>query len=291
MPDPVRWQRPAAVVDLLPSGAWLVGGMDFDTSQSPTQREKEAKVRAHPDSVRNATGGCEIPADHAAVAAYGDDNFAFATRGVFQPAAMISCLGDVAIHNGSTVRHETIEGYDVLVTKNNSGPMLYAASDSGILMMANEAVMQRSLAVELQPATADPALAPLIARARAGGEVWAAARLPPNASYVKEVLGVLGVKLDGHVMTAIAWIHIMPPFHIEVELALEQAGDATRLAAALEQKRLLFATLDARLKPIADSLHIQADGARVTVVGNPEHVEWLQAFQALLATIALLKQL
>ncbi len=277
------------MVDLLPSGAWLVGGMDFDTSESKPQHDSEAKARAHPDSVRNATGGCSIPAAHAAVAVYGDDDFAFATRGVFQPAAMIACLGDVAIHNGGRTSHDTIEGYDVLVTKTTGEPTLYAASDSGILFMANKAIMQRSLAVDLQAATSDPVLAPLIARARAGGEVWAAARLARDASSIQEALRFIGVKLDGHVMTLVAWIHIMAPFHIEVELSLERAGDATRLAAALDQKRVLLAKLDARLEPIADSLHIEADGTHVHVVGNPEHVEWLQAFQALLATIELIK--
>ncbi len=287
-PDLARWQRPAAVVDLLPAGAWLVGGMDIDTSDSKVQRDNEAKIRADPNSVRNATGGCTIPAANAAVAVYGDDDVAFVGRGVFQPAALLACMGDVSIHGGGTASHQTIEGYDVLVTKKTDTPVLYAASDSGIFLMATEPIMQRSLAADLQAATADPALAPLIARARAGGEVWAAARLARNTSTINEVLRVLGVKLDGHVTTLIAWIHFTPPFHIEVDLALEQAGDATRLAAALEQKRQLLAALDARLKPIADSLRIRADGTHVHVVGNPEHVDWLEAFQALLAAIAVI---
>ena len=158
-----------------------------------------------------------------------------------------------------------------------------------MLVAAPTSLIARMLRTPLRPVTTDPELVPLIARARAGGEVWAVARLPHDAPMVGDVLDLLSVKLAGHVASLVGSIHFTPPYRISVEIELEQAPDAAALGAGLVQKQHELAALDKNLDSVLGALAIHVDGKHVEIIGNPVNIDWLQTLQALLAAVARLK--
>jgi hypothetical protein len=159
------------MTELLPDGAWLIAGLDI--AASPAQKIREREATQDSKWVHTSDGGCQLPATHAAVAIYRRDDVAIATRGAFQREAMLDCLAEVGVNDGAKVWRSTIDAHDVLLVQKDKSraPFVYTTDDH-ILMAAEEALMSRMLADELRPATDDPHLASLIARARAGGELW-----------------------------------------------------------------------------------------------------------------------
>jgi len=285
-PEPARWRdstKPA--VELLPAGAWLVVSLDIDTSQSASQRAAEAKARA--GVVDNGKGGCQMPTNHAAFAVYDHERYGFLGRGVFQPDAMLDCLAK-GYANQEGTEHSTIAGHDVLVTK-KADAFGFLVSDDGVFVAATPSIIERMLATPFEPITNDRTLGPLIARARAGGEVWAAARFPHDAPYIADVLDVVGVKLSGHVAALVGAIHFTPPFHISLDLELERVGDATLLASALERRKHELVALDPNLASVVEAIAIASDGTRVRLTGQFAKIDWLQTLQALLAAVARFK--
>jgi hypothetical protein len=289
-PEPARWRdRSNPTLDLLPDGAWLVVELDIDTSQSAAQHENERKALSDPSSIKTADHGCQIPANHATFAAYGHDDFAIAMRGVFRADAMIDCI---ATMNGpdTVVTHSTIAGHDLLSTQKGANrPFLYVVSDSGVLIAANEPEMTRALADRLRSPTSDAKLAPLIARARAGGEAWAVARFPRDAPIVADVLSALGAKLGGRIAALTGSVHVTAPYRIEVDLELEQEADATLLGAALAKKQRELAALDKNLETLLGSLAIRVDHTHVHVIGAPDKIDWLQTLQGFIGVVARLR--
>ena len=285
-PEPARWHdstKPAA--ELLPAGAWLVVAFDLDTSQSPSQHAAEAKARA--GEIKNADGGCQVPMNHVAFAVYGHQHYGFVGRGVFQPDAMLTCLAS-SLANKDGTEQSTIAGHEALLTK-GAEPFGFVVSDHGLFVAATPSIIERMLATPLHPVTEDPALAPLIARARAGGELWAAARFPHDAPYVTDVLDLLAVKLTGHVAALVAFIHFTAPFKISVELELEQAGDAAALATALGQRKRALVALDPNLASVLDAIAVARDGTRVRLDGQFAQIDWMKTLQGLLAAVARLR--
>ena len=228
-----------------------------------------------------------MPTNHAAFAVYGHERYGFLGRGVVQPDAMLSCLAKGYANQGGT-EHSTIAGHDVLLTK-KADAFGFLVSDDGVFVAATPSIIERMLATPFEPITNDRTLGPLIARARAGGEVWAAARFPHDAPYITDVLDVLGVKLAGHVVALVGSIHFTPPFHISIDLELEQAGDATLLSGALERRKHELVALDPNLASVVDSISLATTGAHVQLAGHFAKIDWLQTLQALLAAVARFK--
>lgn len=285
-PEPARWRDSTkTATELLPAGAWLVVALDIDTSQSTSQHAAEAKARA--GEIKNADGGCQVPMNHVAFAIYGHERYGFLGRGVFQPEAMLTCLTTSYANKDGTER-STIAGHEVLLTR-NPDRFGFLVSADGIFVAATPPIIERMLGTPFQPLTLDPSLAPMIARARAGGEIWAAARFPHDAPYIADVLDVLGVKLTGHVASLVASVHFTAPFQISVELELEQAGDASTLGAALARRKRELVALDPNLASVVDAIAIAVDGTRIRLSGQFAKIDWLQTLQALLAAVARFK--
>lgn len=285
-PEPARWRDSSkTAADLLPAGAWLVVALDLDTSQSASQRAAEAKASA--GEVKTKEGGCQVPMNHAAFAVYGHAHYGFIGRGVFAPDAMLACLSETYVGKDG-IEHSTIAGHEVLVTK-GADPFGFLVSDSGLFAAATPSILAHMLATPLQPVTAEPSLAPLIERARRGGEIWAAARFPRDAPYVGDVLDLLAVKLTGHVATLVAFVHFTPPFELSIELELEQPGDASTLAGVLARRKRELVALDPNLASVVDAIAIAVDGARVRLTGHFAKIDWLQTLQALLAAVGRFK--
>ncbi|NVB84935.1 MAG: hypothetical protein HOV81_41595 [Kofleriaceae bacterium] len=268
--------------EMLPDGAWLLAGMDFDTSGSAKQKELEDKLRKDPSAVRNKDGGCQFPTSHMAFAVYANTDIGVVSRGTFSADAMLDCIASSAKDASRT----QIDNHDVVKL---DGGLVVLASDTGLLMFAHEPVLKRALADQLRPADTDPALLPLITKARGIGEIWAAGRIPKHAPIVDDVLGMLSVKLTGRIQSFTAGIHFTEPFKIEIDFDLEEPGDAQLLATALAQKLQWLTVLDAKLETVVDSLAVRADGTHVQVLGTPGKVDWLEAFSGLMGAIAAIK--
>jgi hypothetical protein len=286
--EPPRWHASRDVVDLLPDGAWLVAGMNIDTSDSDAQRANEAKARRDPSSLRGSDGSCNFPTSNAAFAAYDHDDLAFVARGAFQRAALLDCLAARATNSGSTATHTAVAGVDVLETRDDKGSAMYAATDSGLFVFASEPIMTEVVAERLRPATSDPHLAPLIVRARKAGDIWIAA-YSTQMPFANDVLDAIGVKLDGRVTSIVGTIHFTNPSAFDVELQLDRASDAGKLAAALDGRKQWLVALAPKLKTLVDALAIRSDGARVVIHADPSNVSWTDALAGFLGAIATLR--
>lgn len=281
-PEPARWRTTRAMSELLPDGAWLLAGMDLDTSGSKEQKELEDKLRKDPSAVRNKDGGCQIPTSHVAVAVYANTDIGVVTRGRFPADAMLDCIATSAKKASRT----TVDNHDVVELEDG---LMVLASDTGLLMLAHEPVLKRALADRLRPADTDPALLPLITKARGVGQIWAAGRIPKHAPIVDDVLGMLSVKLAGRIRSFTAGIHFTEPFKIEIDFDLEEPEDAQRLATALAQKLQWLSVLDGKLETVVDSLTVHADGTHVQVIGAPGKVDWIEAFSGFMGAVAAIR--
>jgi hypothetical protein len=286
VPDPPRL-RATPVPELLPDGAWLVAALDVDLD-SPAQRAHEERARRDPAAARNADGtACQFFGTHIAFALYDGMDGAVVVRAGYRIDALRDCLALAAKHGAVDDR---IAGHDVLRIRGEKpgDDMLIALTASGVILGTSSArLMARAFGDDLAPATADPHLAELIARARAGGELWIAARLPRKAPFVDDILGMLGAKLAGRVVSVVASVHVGAPYRVAVMVAVETPADAAALARVLEDnRRRLNELVDDGLKPIADSLAVRVDGTNVVVIGEPHDVDWLKAYQGLLALVA-----
>lgn len=272
-PEPARWRTSRSMSALLPDGEWLLAGADFDTTPDP---------KKDPKAVKTTEGGCSAPMAHFAVAVYADTKAGFLGRGVFDKDAMLDCI---AATNKKASR-SVFRGHDAVML----GDTLVAlATDSGLFMVGSEPVVARALADPLRPAEDEPAMKPLIAKARAIGPIWIAGRIPKDVAIVDDILDVIGAKLGGHVTSVVAGIHFSAPFKIEMDFDLEQAADAQLFATALGQKLQWIVSLDAKLKPVVDTLAIHVDGTHVQVIGTPATIDWLEAFSGLLGAIGAIK--
>jgi len=209
---------------------------------------------------------------------------AVVVRGPIQVDAFRACLSDARAH--SEVRTEA--GHEVLAVSKDGkvSEWLVSNAGGGMVLGGSVPVVHRALVAELRPATGDPRLGPLIARARAGGELWAAALVPRDLKALRDVREMLGLP-PTPVVSMIASVHVSAPYRIAIALDLESAHDAETLAAALETKR--GAARDAvgpGLRTIVDAVSVHAEAARVTITGTPPEVDWLQAMQDVLAIAA-----
>ena len=284
--DPTRWHAgPAAA--LLPDGEWVEAALDVDLD-SPAQQANEARVMHDPAAVHQ-NGGCSVPALDVAFAAYGSGEFAFAARGAIRRAAMLDCL---AASFAGNAQRRLVDGRELLITTKGKETLewLVTGGKRGLVLGASPAVMARAIAPALRPASADPKLAPLIARARAGGQLWAAALLPRDLAMTGDVLGMLGVQLSGRVVSVIASVHVTRPYRLDIEVELEHTHDAGALAAGLLARRAQArALVGPGLRPILDAIAVRVDGVRVVLTGTPPQVDWMRALQDTLALIAQLR--
>ena len=283
---PPRW-RHTAVPEVLPKGAWLVAALDTEVD-SPGQREKEAKARRDPASVRNGDS-CQFPTTHMAFGVYGRAEVLAASRGVYHRGAMLGCIADLGrARQGTSVTEETVGGLDVLELKSSEGSFLFTATDRGMIVgSSNRALMTRALAAEGATATSDPALGPMIRDARARGELWIAALVPRGSSTIEDALAAVGARPTGRVVSLVGAVRLRAPQRIDLAIGVEDEADAGRLAAALELRRLaLRALADPDLQPLLDAVRVVHDGSRVRIVGEPNGLDWWKTFRGVTSMIS-----
>lgn len=271
--DPPRW-RSAPVADLLPDGAWVEMALDFDLPPP-----------SGPPKPVEHDGSCSFSSGHIAFAAYDKDDIALVGRSS-QAKEMVACLAKL----GKQSERRKIHGRDMLVLHGDSGTSTIWLASSGLVLGGSDQVVERALGDAMAPATADHQLAPLIARARAGGQLWLAARIPPDATWLRDLASTIGLPTAGRITSIIASVHLTAPYRIDVMLDLDRAEESGAFAGALEGKRLALAEhVGPGLRAIIDAVRVHADGAHVTIRGVPPTVDWLQALQDVLALAAELR--
>jgi hypothetical protein len=271
--DPPRWKT-AQVADLLPDGAWIEVALDFDLpppSGPPKPVEKD--------------GSCQFTSGHVAFAGYAKDDVALVGRAGVQASETLACLAKVA-----KSERTTMYGRDVVVLHGDGDGRTIWLASSGLVLGGSDRVIERALGDTMPPATADRQLAPLIARARAGGQVWLAARVPRDTTWLRDAGDALGLPTLAQVSSVVASVSLKTPYRIDVSLDLDSASSAGALGDALELKRLALAHhVGPGLRAILDAVRVHVDGAHIAIMGVPPTVDWLQAFQDLLALIAELR--
>jgi hypothetical protein len=269
--DPPRW-RTAPVADLLPDGAWAEAALDFDLPPS-----QPAKPVEH-------DGSCQFTSGHVALAGYDKADLAVAARSQ-QAQEMLACLAKV-----SKSERRTSHGRDMVVLHDDNGESTIWLASNGLVLGGSDRVLERAIADRMRPATADHNLAPLVARARAGGQLWLAARLPPETQWLRDVTAAMGLPTAARITAIVASVRLTPPYQIDVALDLDRAEETRAFADALERKRRAFTEhAGPGLRAILGAIRIRADGAHIAITGVPPTVDWLQAFQDMLALIAELR--
>lgn len=277
VPGPAPW-RTSNVVDVLPSGAWLVAALDADGSA--VQLEREANARRAPRAVRNGEGGCSFPSTHVALGVYEGNDIVVASRGGFHRAALLDCIAQA---NGS---HRTaVGGLPTVEVRSPEGEFALTATDHGMVVGASSVpLLQRTVETRAWLDT-DRQLAALVRAARGRGELWVAARVPRGSSAIARVLRALEIEPVGRVISIVGALRLQAPFRVEI--ALEVDGGAAELARALEQRRSLASTLvDADLAPIIDAVRVVAEGNTVRIVGDPANLDPWKLLPGLLRTVA-----
>ena len=275
------------MAELLPAGALWVAALDVE---QPSGAQLAAEQRTRQAPTVGSKEGCQVASHEMAAAGYRGGRFALAMRGGFRPDAMLACLSRVL---GGTPTRRQVDGRELLIvtTPRSTTEWLASVDGGGLLLGASAQVMPRVLADDFDPAIRDPRLAPLVARARAGGELWAAAALPADgAPAFVGLRRMLGLPLQGRIRAIVASVHITASQRIDVSIDMDGQVAASQLAVALDAgRRELRGRVGPGLGAILDAITIRSHGPRIAIVGVPPKVDWLQVLRDALALVAELR--